>query len=158
MIRKLGALIFLTMCITLMSACAKEEKEQTVSTSDQVFVNIGTDLKDQVSDLSDASNKATYSTYEEVCKDYEKKLASMYSGFSKDIKKAKEDGADTNELADMFKDMDSSLKALYEEGAQTMSRMSSINPTGGDDHVGLSQRLNAKYMAYSQSLNEMIDQ
>ena len=57
----------------------------------------------------------------------------------------------------MFKDMDSSLKALYEEGAQTMSRMSSINPTGEDDHVGLSQRLNAKYMAYSQSLNEMID-
>jgi len=151
--KKLFTIITLCLCLAALTACGtKDEEEKTVTNPDEVYLNIGKDLEEQAGEIIDASQKASYSSYEEVCNDYSDQLNKAYSKFEKELKDAAAAGDDTNELVKSSKEMLKQLSDISQEGIDTMSKMSGIDPTLGD-HSTYSNRLNSLYMAYEQNLN-----
>ena len=144
-------------CLLAFTACGKEAEEKTAVTADQVMVNIGQDLKGQAGDIIDASQKAVYSSYAEVCNDYSDMMSTAFSAYSKELKKDIEDGKDTNSLVTSYTEMTKHLSEIAKEGIDTMTRMSAIDPTLGD-YKEYSSKLDAIYQAYDQQLNKICNE
>ena len=144
------------LCLWLLAiaACGEKAEETTPVTADQVMVNIGQDLKGQAGDIIDASQKAVYSSYAEVCDDYSEKLSAAFTAYSGELKKDIEDGKDTNALVTSYTEMTKHLSEIAKEGIDTMTRMSAIDPTLGD-YKEYSSKLDAIYQAYDQQLNKI---
>ena len=153
--KKLFTVMILCLCFAALTACGtKDEEEKTITNPDEVYVNIGKNLEEQAGDIIDASQKATYSSYEEVCNDYSDRLNKAYAKFEKELKDEVAAGKDTNELVKSSKEMLKQMSDISQEGIGTMSKMSGIDPTLGD-YSTYSGRLNSLYMAYEQNLNSI---
>ena len=155
--KKYITIAFLCIGLSLIAACgAKEEAEDTqveMSNSEQVYWNIKKDLTGDAQDIIDASQKAVYSSFEEVCNDYSDMLGELYMAQESDLKREIAEGKDNNALAKSLADKVAKLEDIAAEGVATMSRMAAINPTENSDYSEWRDRLNSVCLAYETELN-----
>ncbi len=152
-------IFFLLLTLGLFASCGKTEEtedtpEETVALSDQVYLNIKKDLSAQAGEIIDASQRAVYSSYEEVYNDYSGMLSELYKAQASDLKKEIEEGADNNALSKSVADKTAKLRDIAADGVSMMSKMASINPVDNGDYSDWSNKLNTICTAYENKLTE----
>ena len=148
---------FLLLTLGLFAACGKKEEaeevsEESVTLSDQVYFNIKKNLSAQAGEIIDASQRAVYSSYEEVYNDYSGMLADLYKAQESDLKQEIADGADNNALSASVADKTAKLRDIAADGVSMMSKMASINPVDNGDYSDWSAKLNNICTAYENKL------
>ena len=148
---------FLLLTWGLFAACGKKEEaeevsEESVTLSDQVYFNIKKNLSAQAGEIIDASQRAVYSSYEEVYNDYSGMLADLYKVQESDLKQEIADGADNNALSASVADKTAKLRDIAADGVSMMSKMASINPVDNGDYSDWSAKLNNICTAYENKL------
>lgn len=153
-------MVILLLSLGVFASCGKTEETQDnetqqVSISDQVYFNIKKDLSEQAGEIIDASQRAVYSSYEEVYNDYSGKLSELYKAQAADLKQEIAEGADNNTLSKSVADKTGKLRDIAADGVSMMSKMASINPVDNGDYTTWSTKLNSICTAYENKLTSI---
>lgn len=152
-------IVFLLLLLGIFASCGKSEEkeeapEESVELSDELYFNLKKKLSAQAGEIIDASQRAVYSSYEEVYNDYSGMLSELYKAQAADLKKEIEEGSDNNALSKSVADKTAKLRDIAADGVSMMSKMASINPVDNGDYSDWSNKLNSICTAYENKLTE----